>query len=190
VLGRLRCWQWAFYYPVRSDRQFVDSNRYLCHHVRVTNLFLFQFEESIPWIIMAALLVLLFVFQGSRQRKMQADYVAMLDTLRVGMRVKMASGVIARIKEIREEAPGFKTVLVETGDGKNVSYLTYTLDAVQGIVNEDALAALNAKPVETVSIEEAKTETSVNGEKVGELDAGEYVQKRNAQAKKKTKTNK
>jgi preprotein translocase subunit YajC len=133
------------------------------------------------------------LWQNSRQRRAQADYMAMIDTLRIGTRVKMASGVIGRIKELREEAPGFKTVLIETGGGKNVSYLTYTLDAVQGIVNEEALAQLNAQaaaitpPYATPAEPEPAKEVRATEET---FDAASYVGKRNAASKKKSKTDK
>ena len=140
------------------------------------------------------------IWTGSKQKKAQADFMAMLDTLRAGMRVKMSSGVIGRIKEIVEEVPGFKTVLIETGDDKNHSYLVYDINAVQGIVNEEALAQLkikeNLKELERAEAErkaeaekgevtaaEAEEDphsikiTTLNGEA---FDAGKYVSKRNA----------
>jgi preprotein translocase YajC subunit len=156
-------------------------------------------------IFLIAIVVLMFgmmIWTGSKQKKAQADFMAMLDTLRAGMRVKMSSGVIGRIKEVTEEAPGFKTVLIETGDDKNHSCLLYDINAVQGIVNEEALAQLkireNLKELEKAEAErKAEAEkgdapaevaeedphtikiTTLNGE---EFDAGKYVAKRNSAA--------
>lgn len=115
-------------------------------------------------------MVVLMVVQGRRQKKAQDDYLAMLDTLRVGIKVKMASGLLGRIKEIREEAPGFKTVVIETGDPKNPVLMTFVLEAVQGIVNEEAISQLNlqkaAAQVEPKETQPKEAETKINGEPV------------------------
>ena len=87
----------------------------------------------------------MFVFlllQGRKQKKAQEDYVSMLDSLRPGTKVKMASGLLGRIKDIREEAPGFKTVTLNIGEDKNVVEMTFVIEAVQGIVNEEAINKL------------------------------------------------
>ena len=70
-------------------------------------------SNIVSYILIGVLLlgmVVLMLVQGRRQRKAQEDYMSMLDTLRPGVKVKMASGLLGRIKEIREEAPGFKTI--------------------------------------------------------------------------------
>ena len=94
-------------------------------------------SNIVSYILIGVLLVgmiALMLVQGRRQKKAQADYLAMLDTLRPGVKVKMASGLLGRIKEIREEAPGFKTVTLNIGDDKNVVEMTFVIEAVQGIV--------------------------------------------------------
>jgi preprotein translocase subunit YajC len=167
------------------------------------NIFLATTDWGTTAIIIAfgVFLLGMMLWQGSRQKKAQADFMSMLDTLRTGMRVKMASGVIGRIKIIREEAPGFKTVLIETGDDKNNSTLVYDINAVQGIINEDAIMQLNIKK-NLEELEKADAErkasdgvsvaenndntdtikvTTLNGE---EFDAEKYVAKRNASVKK------
>ena len=103
--------------------------------------------------------------QGRRQKKAQEDYMSMLDTLRPGVKVKMASGLLGRIKEIREEAPGFKTVTLNIGDGKNPVEMTFVIEAVQGIVNEEAINKLNAE----------KMLATAEAEKVAESPATEAV---------------
>ena len=151
------------------------------------NLLLAMDPTLIFLVIIVGLMLGMMMWTGSKQKKAQADFMAMLDTLRAGMRVKMSSGVIGRIKEIVEEAPGFKTVLIETGDDKNHSYLVYDLNAVQGIVNEEALAQLKIKQnlaeLEKANAEKAAEDdshtmkiTTLNGD---EFDAEKYVAKRN-----------
>ena len=110
-------------------------------------------------------MVALMLVQGRRQKKAQEDYMSMLDTLRPGVKVKMASGLLGRIKEIREEAPGFKTVTLNIGDGKNPVEMTFVIEAVQGIVNEEAINKLNAE----------KMLATAEAEKVAESPATEAV---------------
>ena len=102
------------------------------------------------WIFYVILGVLVLVFvamivtQSRKRRTAQAEYAGMLETLRPGMRVKTVGGVIGKIREIREEAPGFKTVMIETGDAKNPSLVTYDLQAIYGIVDDEAILAQKA----------------------------------------------
>lgn len=91
--------------------------------------------------LFVAAMVVMIVLNGGRRKKMQAEYSGMLDSLRVGTKVKTVGGVIGVIKEIREEAPGFRTVLLETGVSPNCSYVLYDLQAVYGIVDTEKLAA-------------------------------------------------
>ena len=124
-------------------------------------------------VLLAGMVALMFV-QGSRQKKAQADYLAMLDTLRPGVKVKMASGLLGRIKEIREEAPGFKTVTLSIGENKNAVEMTFVIEAVQGIVNEEAINKLNAE--KKLAVAEKTVASSVeNTESVKTDDVAEDV---------------
>ena len=91
--------------------------------------------------VVMGVIVLMFVvmvtLQSKKRKKSQDEYTGMLDTLRPGMRVKTVGGVIGRIKEIREEGPGFKTVLLETG----TSTVLYDLQAIYGVVDDEAILA-------------------------------------------------
>jgi len=116
-------------------------------------------SNIVSYILIGVLLVgmiALMLVQGRRQKKAQEDYMAMLDTLRPGVKVKMASGLLGRIKEIREEAPGFKTITLNIGDDKNAVEMTFVIEAVQGIVNEEAINKLNAE--KALNAPEQKTE--------------------------------
>ena len=121
--------------------------------------------------MLGAVVIAMFVFlllQGRKQKKAQEDYMGMLDSLRPGVKVKMASGLLGRIKDIREEAPGFKTVTLNIGEGKNVVEMTFVIEAVQGIVNEEAISRLQAEKLAA----EANNESSKE-EKVEEVQAEE-----------------
>ena len=139
-------------------------------------------SNIVSYIMLGAVVIAMFVFlllQGRKQKKAQEDYMGMLDSLRPGVKVKMASGLLGRIKDIREEAPGFKTVTLNIGEGKNVVEMTFVIEAVQGIVNEEAISRLQAEKLaaeannesskeekgEEVKAEEVKTEAD---EKVAE----------------------
>ncbi len=129
-------------------------------------------SNIVSYVLIGVLLlgmVALMLVQGRRQKKAQDDYMSMLDTLRPGVKVKMASGLLGRIKEIREEAPGFKTVTLNVGD-KNSVEMTFVIEAVQGIVNEEAINKINAekalatvaaeKPVESVKQDDKTVKAS------------------------------
>ena len=119
-------------------------------------------SNIVSYILIGVLLlgmVVLMLVQGRRQRKAQEDYMSMLDTLRPGVKVKMASGLLGRIKEIREEAPGFKTITLHIGE-KNPVEMTFVIEAVQGIVNEEAINKINAEKVLASAGTEKATEDS------------------------------
>ena len=102
-------------------------------------------SNIVSWILIGIFLVaivIIFVKQSRSQKKAQEDYLAMLDKLRPGVKVKMASGLLGRIKEIREDVPGFKTVTLKIGEDKNTVEMTFVIEAVQGIVNEEAINQL------------------------------------------------
>ena len=110
-------------------------------------------------VLLLGMIALLFV-QSRRQKKAQEDYMAMLDTLRPGVKVKMASGLLGRIKEIREEAPGFKTITLNVGEDKNAVEMTFVIEAVQGIVNEEAINKVKAEKVLAENKEEKPAEVT------------------------------
>lgn len=123
-------------------------------------------SNIVSYIMLGAVVVAMFVFlllQSRKQKKAQEDYMGMLDSLRPGVKVKMASGLLGRIKDIHEIAPGFKTVTLNIGEGKNVVEMSFVIEAVQGIVNEEAINRLNIEKMEA----EDKAET-VNQEAVEE----------------------
>lgn len=138
----------------------------------------------VSYIFLGVVLVAMVVFmviQGRRQKKAQDDYMAMLDALRPGVKVKMASGLLGRIKEIREEAPGFKTITLNIGEGKSIVEMTFVIEAVQGIVNEEAINKLNAEKLSTSTDEVSLTKNEVENTLAETPDATE--QKINATTK-------
>ena len=103
---------------------------------------------------------------------MMDTQVQMLDRLRKGMRIKTVSGVIGRIKEIREEFGGMRTVIIETGNDKYSSFLQLDINAIMEVVAEDIPQIEpeeqpEEKPVEQPAIEPASPEEN--------FDAAEFV---------------
>lgn len=131
-------------------------------------------------------MVAFMIVQGRRQKKAQDDYLAMLDTLRPGVKVKMASGLLGRIKEIREEAPGFKTITLNIGEDKNTVAMTFVIEAVQGIVNEEAINKLNLEKV-VVEANEKETENKpaeVTSDEKSEVKSTKTASKKTASKRK------
>jgi preprotein translocase YajC subunit len=139
--------------------------------------------------IMLLLVVVLgaMILLSSRRRKSaQQKAEQMLDTLRPGNRVRTVGGVVGRIKEIREESPGMKTVLLQTGNDKYPSFMLFDINAIFGIFPEEG-HTIDGAPV--LKPREPQTETLINGEVVSEgksteFDAKAYVEK-SIKAKKK-----
>ena len=121
----------------------------------------------VSWILIGAIIIVMAVMvvvSGRRQKKAQEDYMGMLDTLRPGVKVKMVSGLLGRIKEIREEVPGFKTVTLNIGEDKNVIEMTFVIEAVQGVVNEEAINKIKTENM----LADADKATGVKSENANE----------------------
>lgn len=149
-------------------------------------------SNIVSYIMLGAVVIAMFVFlmlQSRKQKKAQEDYMGMLDSLRPGVKVKMASGLLGRIKDIHEIAPGFKTVTLNIGEGKNVVEMTFVIEAVQGIVNEEAINRLNIEKMEAEDKAEAQ---EVKAETVEEKKEEVTVEAKPAKSatKKSTKTRK
>lgn len=154
---------------------------------------MFKFLASTPgpetWILPAVLvigLVVMMVWSRRRNKNARAEAEKMLDELRPGQRVRTYSGIIGRIKEIREETPAHtndkgvnvpavKTVLLETGADKSTSFMLFDIQAIHGIIPEEG-HTIEGMPVKSLPAPE-KTELLKDP---SDLDAREYVDKRNS----------
>ncbi|MDR0976084.1 MAG: preprotein translocase subunit YajC [Christensenellaceae bacterium] len=163
------------------------------------NLILAAFDPSIILIGVVILAMFIMMFMSSKkQMKRQQEQQAMLNELRPGVRVKTYSGIIGTIKEVREVAPSYKTILLETGSAKDKTILLFDIQAVMGVVDEVGIlqaqmqsAGLTAplgKP-EEVKVEEVKIEETViepeKTESATELNAEVYVKKATTARKRK-----
>ena len=143
--------------------------------------------------MLGAVVVAMFVFlllQSRKQKKAQEDYMGMLDSLRPGVKVKMASGLLGRIKDIHEIAPGFKTVTLNIGEGKNVVEMSFVIEAVQGIVNEEAINRLNIEKMEAEDKAETVNEEAAEEKQEAVAEVKETKPAAKTSTKKSTKTRK
>ena len=170
-------------------------------------------NDPYTWILLAlvAVFAVMIGLNASRRKRARTEYDGMLNELRPGMRVKTVGGVIGRIKEIREEAPTFKTVLLETGTDKNPTLVLYDIQAIAGVINEESLNSVTAAAelssyeqaqkqaeqptyADELKAEAAKKQKSKPAKPakpapakpvpLADFNARDYVDKRNATAKK------
>lgn len=150
-------------------------------------------SNIVSYIMLGAVVVAMFVFlllQSRKQKKAQEDYMGMLDSLRPGVKVKMASGLLGRIKDIHEIAPGFKTVTLNIGEGKNVVEMSFVIEAVQGIVNEEAINRLNIEKMEAEDKAETVNQEAVEEKQEAVAEVKETKPAAKTSTKKSTKTRK
>ena len=87
------------------------------------------------WVILALLVVLLvaFIFMSISRKKKEDAFRKDLETKMVpGVKVKTYSGLYGTIISITDTTDG-KIVLLETGEGKNVSYQSLHINAIYGL---------------------------------------------------------
>ena len=150
-------------------------------------------SNIVSYIMLGAVVVAMFVFlllQSRKQKKAQEDYMGMLDSLRPGVKVKMASGLLGRIKDIHEIAPGFKTVTLNIGEGKNVVEMSFVIEAVQGIVNEEAINRLNIEKMEAEDKAETVNQEAAEEKQEAVAEVKEAKPAAKTSTKKSTKTRK
>lgn len=147
--------------------------------------------------IIVVMIVVMLLMTRRRQKRAQESASQMMDRLRPGMRVKTVAGLIGRIKEIRQENSGLKTILLETGHGRDTSFMLYDAHAILNIMDEamssevfdpSASVVENAKASESEPvIVPVEPVTTINGEPVPDdgFNASAFVAESNKSRKKK-----
>jgi preprotein translocase YajC subunit len=145
-------------------------------------------------IALIAVMVVLMLLSSRRRKQAHEQVVKMLDELRMGQRVKTVGGIIGRIKEIREEAPGVKTVLLQTGSDKYPAYALFDIQAIYGVIPEEG-HNLDGTPVIKTAVEPDNNvafepTVTINGEPIpaDDFDAKDYVDKSSKAASKRKKS--
>jgi len=153
--------------------------------------------------VLGLLIVLMVVMQIRRRRQMTQQQDQMIDRLRAGMRIKTVAGAIGRIVEIRDEGAGLRTVLIETGNDRNKSFLLYDVQAILSIVDDPMsppTVVENNTPATTTAPTPTETTDATNpnhttweemkSQALGQenFDAKEFVDASNKSRKRTTKT--
>lgn len=109
-------------------------------------------------IILVVFLVFMLVFSSTRRKKEAKMAEDFANNLKVGDKIKTYSGIYGKILSIKN-TPNGKMAVIETGEGKNVSYMTVDIFAIYNIetpVNEKKVKADEPK------VEDAKDEKQEN----------------------------
>ena len=151
--------------------------------------------------VLGLLIVLMVVMQIRRRRQMTQQQDQMIDRLRAGMRIKTVAGAIGRIVEIRDEGAGLRTVLIETGNDRNKSFLLYDVQAILSIVddpmspptiveNNTPTTPSTQTPTSQAQASQGETweEMKARADGQGDFDAKEFVDASNKSRKRTTKT--
>lgn len=115
-----------------------------------------------PLFLLAGLVVVYIIYMLVARKKSDTNTANMLDSLKKGDKVVTNSGIYGEIVSISETTLG-KTVLLKTGEGKNVSYMSVNAVVILGKDEKQPLVldkdgnVVEPKPV-TAPAEEVKTE--------------------------------
>ena len=100
-------------------------------------------------IVMGVLIVGYFFYSSYRRKKDYAQAQQAIDELKVGDKIVTTSGMFGTIKGINETTFG-KVFLIESGEGKNVSYFNIGANAIWGLdTKEDVVLDEDGKPLQT-----------------------------------------
>lgn len=157
--------------------------------VSMFNAMLANFDFTWVFVGVLVLLFVVMIFMQTKRRKaVVAQQEQMIDRLRPGMRVKTVGGVIGRIREIREEGGGLKTAMLETEFNGKTNFALYDIQAIYMTIDEPGAVVVQEEPTpaqietpaptETQAAEAEEAQTPIGGSDT-ELNAAEYVSKRN-----------
>lgn len=111
------------------------------------------------WILLGVLGLLIIcypILMLRRNKKESQKFNEMQNSLKRGDKILTNAGVYGKIIDLKQDGDA-KKVIIETGDGKNVSYLTIDAYAIYTILND--------KPVEEPKKVEEKKEVKKADEK-------------------------
>lgn len=100
-------------------------------------------------IVMGVLIVGYFFYSSYRRKKDYAQAQQAIDELKVGDKIVTTSGMFGTIKGISETTFG-KVFLIESGEGKNISYFNIGANAIWGLdTKEDVVLDEEGNPLQT-----------------------------------------
>lgn len=144
--------------------------------------------------VIVVLFIAFYTLNLVRRRKYQDEVTNLLSNLQVGDKVKTYTGVFGTIVEIKEWANG-NSVLLATGEGDRISYISVDLNAIYGIdnreekkVEEKTEEVESAENKENNVIDNASESVKPEENKVEEIvEVNEEVNNKNAEAKEEVK---
>ena len=164
------------------------------------------FQEWGILIILVVFLIFMLVFSASKRKKdaqMAEDFA---NNLKVGDKIKTYSGIYGKIVSIKD-TPSGKVATIETGEGKNVSYMSVDVFAIYNIetpvnekkessskntdavaVNENVQSEIDTNEVNVVA-DESNVAESVVAEESTAVENAEPAKKTKSTSKKSTTSN-
>lgn len=114
--------------------------------------------------ILVVLLLFMIILPNITNKKRTAAYHEMQDSLKAGDKVQTIGGIVGRVVRVSKNGE-VKTIIIETGNGKESSYLEFNIDAIAGVVKNEA---------ETTTV--AGTEPEIQEVDIQDLDVDAMVQ--------------
>ena len=117
-------------------------------------------------LILVAFLVFMLVFSSTRRKKEAKMAEDFANNLKVGDKIKTYSGIYGKIISIKD-TPSGKVATIETGEGKNVSYMTVDVFSIYNIeqpVQEKKQHIEEVKTIQNEVKQEDKQENEENKE--------------------------
>ena len=117
-------------------------------------------------VVMGVLLVAYFFYSSYKRKKDYSEAQKAIDELKVGDKIVTTSGMFGTIKGITETTFG-KVFLIESGEGKNVSYFNIGANAIWGLdTKEEVVLDEEGNPLQTPEdLKKAKEELLKNVDK-------------------------
>ncbi len=150
-------------------------------------------SSIVVYVILIVALVAMLILPYFTQRKRNKEFLAMIESMKVGDLVKTAGGIIGKITKITDKGD-IKTVILETGSKSQKSYMEFDMSMIYCVLKSTKVEM--EEKVEEASKEEmveTKTEEPANVESnpaVEQLVDEKKPEAKKAPAKKKSATTK
>lgn len=134
--------------------------------------------QIIIYVVLILILVAMLILPYFTQKKKNAEFLKMIDSIKVGDLVRTAGGIIGKVTKITDKGE-IKTVTLETGSKTEKSYIEFDMSMIYCVLK-------STKPVETESDKPAEVETKdAEGieEKVEEAKTAETVEEKPVEEK-------
>lgn len=152
--------------------------------------------QIIIYVVLILILVAMLILPYFTQKKKNAEFLKMIDSIKVGDLVRTAGGIIGKVTKITDKGE-IKTVTLETGSKTEKSYIEFDMSMIYCVLKSTKPVETESdKPaeVETKEAEATETKTENKEEKVEETKAAETVEEKEEKpakkAAKKTSTKK